>query len=157
MKVGFGYDVHPLVPGRKLVLGGVEIPFSRGLKGHSDADVLAHAIGDALLGAAALGDIGRKFPDTSPLYKDISSLLILEKIKDELRGKKLKIGNIDASVVIEEPKISPYVKTMQENISKVLEISREAVNIKATTQEKLGFLGKGEGAAAFAVVLLEEN
>ncbi len=157
MKVGFGYDVHPLVSGRKLILGGVEIPFSRGLKGHSDADVLAHAIGDALLGAAGLGDIGRMFPDTSLLYKDISSLLILEKIKDELREKNLKIGNIDASVVIEEPKISPYVETMQENISKVLEISGDAVNIKATTQEKLGFLGKGEGAAAFAVVLLEKK
>ncbi|MEA3369491.1 MAG: 2-C-methyl-D-erythritol 2,4-cyclodiphosphate synthase [Candidatus Ratteibacteria bacterium] len=157
MKIGFGYDVHPLVSGRKLVLGGVEIPFARGLNGHSDADVLAHAIGDALLGAAGLGDIGRMFPDTSPLYKDISSLLILEKIKDELRGKNLKIGNIDASVVIEEPKISPYVETMQANISKVLEIFREAVNIKATTQEKLGFLGKGQGAAAFAVVLLNED
>ena len=157
MKVGFGYDVHPLVSGRKLILGGVEIPFSRGLQGHSDADVLAHAIGDALLGAAALGDIGKKFPDTEPQYKDISSLLILEKIKNELRGKNLKIGNIDVSVVIEEPKISPYIENMQVNIARVLDVSREAVNIKATTQEKLGFLGKGEGAAAFAVVLLEKT
>ncbi len=157
MKIGFGYDVHPLISGRKLILGGVEIPFSRGLAGHSDADVLAHAIADALLGAAALGDIGKKFPDTSPLYKDISSLLILEKIKEELCGENLKIGNIDASVVIEEPKISAYIESMQVNIARALEISRKAINIKATTQEKLGFLGKGEGAAAFAVVLLEET
>ena len=157
MKVGFGYDVHSLVPGRKLILGGVEIPSSRGLLGYSDADVLLHALSDALLGAAGLGDIGRNFPDTSPLYKDISSLLILEKIKNELRGKNLKISNIDVSVVIEEPKISPYIENMQINIARVLDVSRDAVNVKATTQEKLGFLGKGEGAAAFAVVLLEEN
>lgn len=157
MKVGFGYDVHPLVTGKKLILGGVEIPFSRGLKGYSDADVLIHAISDALLGAATLGDLGKYFPDNDPLYKNISSLLILEKIRDKLKVLALEVANIDTTVVIEEPKISPYIDNMQANISRVLKISKGIVNIKATTQEKLGFLGKGEGVAAFAIVLLKET
>ncbi len=156
MKIGFGYDVHPLVSGRKLILGGVEIPSPRGLKGYSDADVLLHALADALLGAAALGDLGTNFPDTDPKYKDVSSLSILESVKQKLSGKNFKILNIDTTVVIEKPKISSYVENMRVNISKALDIPREIVSIKATTQEKLGFSGRGEGAAAFAVVLLED-
>jgi len=156
MKIGFGYDVHSLVSGRKLILGGVKIPHPLGLQGYSDADVLLHALADALLGAAALGDIGVNFPDTDPRYKDISSFLILETIKEKLREKNLRIVNIDTTVVIEEPKISPHVEDMRINISKTLEIPKEIISVKATTQEKLGFLGRGEGAAAFAVVLLED-
>ena len=155
MKIGFGYDVHPLVSGQKLILGGVKIPHPLGLQGYSDADVLVHALADALLGAAALGDIGGNFPDTDPRYKDISSLLMLETIKEKLREKNLRIVNIDTTVVIEEPKIFPHIENMRINISKALEISKELISIKATTQEKLGFLGRGEGAAAFAVVLLD--
>ncbi len=157
MKIGFGYDVHPLVKGRKLILGGVEIPFARGLKGYSDADVLLHALADALLGAAALGDLGKNFPDTDPKYENISSRLILGKVRDKLKHRELKIGNIDATIVIEAPKVSAYIEGMKTNIAETLKITEKIINIKATTQEKLGFLGRGEGVAAFAVALLEDK
>ncbi|HHU64043.1 MAG TPA: 2-C-methyl-D-erythritol 2,4-cyclodiphosphate synthase [Clostridiales bacterium] len=154
MRIGVGYDVHAMVEGRRLVLGGVDIPFQRGLLGHSDADVLVHSIIDALLGAMALGDIGQHFPDTDPKYKDISSLRLLETVKEKLKINGLKVGNIDASLVMEKPKISPYIMKMRKNISSVLGIDISRVNIKATTTEGLGFTGTGEGVACYSVVLL---
>jgi len=154
VRIGVGYDVHAMVEGRRLVLGGVDIPFQRGLLGHSDADVLVHSIIDALLGAMALGDIGQHFPDTDPKYKDISSLRLLETVKEKLKINGLKVGNIDASLVMEKPKISPYIMKMRKNISSVLGIDISRVNIKATTTEGLGFTGTGEGVACYSVVLL---
>ena len=155
MRVGIGYDVHKLVEGKKLILGGVEIPFEKGLLGHSDGDVLLHAICDALLGAAGEGDIGQHFPDTSPEYKDISSLVLLEKVKGLI--KEYRINNIDSIVIAQEPKLALYLEKMKENIAKVLKIDKDRINIKATTTEGLGPLGRGEGIAAYAMVSLEEE
>ncbi|HEA47477.1 MAG TPA: 2-C-methyl-D-erythritol 2,4-cyclodiphosphate synthase [bacterium] len=153
MRVGMGYDVHKLVEGRRLILGGVEVLFGRGLLGHSDGDVLLHAICDALLGAAGKGDIGRHFPDTDPEYKDISSLILLEKVKGLI--KEYKINNIDSIVIAQEPKLAPYLSKMKENIAKILKLDKSKINIKATTTEKLGYIGRGEGIAAYAIVSLE--
>lgn len=157
MRAGIGYDVHRLVAGRRLILGGVEIPFAKGLLGHSDADVLLHAIGDAILGALGLGDLGRHFPDTDPRYKDISSLNLLEQIQAMAQQKGFTCVNIDATLVAQEPKLAPYTEAMAENISRVLEIDKAAVNIKAKTTEGLGVEGRGEGMSAYAVVLMEKN
>ncbi len=154
MRVGTGYDVHKLVEGRKLIIGGVEIPHEKGLLGHSDADVLIHAIMDALLGAATLGDIGVHFPDTDPAYKDISSILLLEKVRDLLADKGYSVGNIDATIIAQRPKMTPHIAEMRENIAHALDIETDYVNIKATTEEGLGFTGTGEGISAQAVALL---
>ena len=150
-RFGFGYDTHRLVPGRPMIIGGVEVPSESGFEGHSDADILLHAIADALLGAAALGDIGKHFPDTDPRYRGISSLLLLQHVADLLTQHRFAVVNIDATVVLERPKIAPYVDAMREHIGRVLKIPVEQVSIKATTQEGLGFIGEGRGAAAYAV------
>lgn len=155
MQVGIGYDLHKLVKGRRLVLGGVEIPCPQGLLAHSDGDVLVHGIIDALLGALGEGDIGQHFPDTDKQYKDIKSLILLGKAREILKKKGAEIGNIDATVLAERPKIAPYVEEMKENISSTLKIEKEKINIKAKTNEGLGFIGKGEGIAALAVVSLK--
>ena len=155
MRVGFGYDVHRLVEGRKLVLGGTEIPFEKGLLGHSDADVLLHAIIDALLGAAGREDIGSNFPDTDERYRGISSMVLLENTMDMIRRDGYKVSNIDATVVIQEPRIRPYTRQMCENISSVLGIDASCVSVKAKTTEGLGFVGTGEGVTAYAVALLD--
>jgi len=157
MRVGFGYDVHPFAEGEDLILGGVEIPFSKGLKGHSDADTLVHAIIDALLGAAGLEDIGSQFPDTDPKYKDISSLLLLEKVKKILVDKSYQIENIDSTIVIENPKMKEHIPKMRSNIAASLQINEDKISIKATKEEKLGFVGKNEGIKVFAVTLLNKN
>lgn len=154
MRVGTGYDVHRLVKGRPLVLGGVEVPFAYGLAGHSDADVLVHAVMDALLGAAALGDIGRHFPDSDDRYRGISSLKLLAAVGNMLSEGGFRVGNIDAVIVAQRPKLAPYINDMEANIAKVLEISADRVNVKATTAEGLGFTGSGQGIAAQAVALL---
>jgi 2-C-methyl-D-erythritol 2,4-cyclodiphosphate synthase len=153
-RIGHGYDVHRLVPERALILGGVTVPFEKGLLGHSDADVLLHAICDALLGAAALGDIGRHFPDSDPTFKDIDSRVLLLRTAELIREKGWRIGNIDATVVAEAPRLSPYIAQMRENIATVLSIPTDTVNVKATTEEHLGFTGEGLGIAAHAVCLL---
>jgi 2-C-methyl-D-erythritol 2,4-cyclodiphosphate synthase len=153
-RIGFGYDVHRLVEGRKLILGGVDVPYSRGLDGHSDADVLLHAIADALLGAAALGDIGRHFPTDDPRYKGISSLILLRHVGDLLLQHRCSVVNIDATVVLEAPKIAPYADKMRQNIADALKIPIDRISIKATTHEGLGFVGSGQGASAHAVALL---
>ena len=150
MRVGMGYDVHKLVEGRPLILGGVEIPHTLGLLGHSDADVLVHAIMDALLGAAALGDIGKHFPDTDPQYKGISSMKLLEHVRLLLEKNGYVVENIDATVIAQKPKLRPYIAQMEENIAKTLGIAKEQINIKATTEEGLGFTGKKEGISAQA-------
>ncbi len=155
MRVGIGYDVHPLMPGRKLVLGGVEIPFDKGLGGWSDADVLAHAIMDALLGAAALGDIGTHFPPGDPQYKGISSMILLNRVRHMLIEKGWQVENIDTVVVAEKPKIKDFVSKMRRKLSESLGIDPERVSIKATTSEKMGFAGRGEGIAAHAVALIK--
>jgi 2-C-methyl-D-erythritol 2,4-cyclodiphosphate synthase len=155
MRIGFGYDIHPLVEGRPLILGGVTVPFNKGLSGHSDADVVAHAVADALLGAAGLGDIGEHFPDTDENYKNISSLLMLKEVERKLGFEKLKIVNIDITLVLQQPKISAYKKEMIRNLAVSLFLTPDQVNIKATTAESLGFVGKGEGAVCYAVALLE--
>jgi 2-C-methyl-D-erythritol 2,4-cyclodiphosphate synthase len=157
MKVGFGYDSHRLVEGRRLVIGGVEIPFEKGLLGHSDADVLLHAISDALLGAIGEGDLGRHFPDTDPAYKDLSSLLILQKINDLAERKGLVVGNLDSTVVLEKPRLAEFVPLMVARIASVLGVEQGRVNVKAKTNEKMGFIGRGEGIAAFAVVTVKEK
>jgi len=154
MRIGFGYDVHPLVAGRKLILGGVEIKHEVGLAGHSDADVLCHAIGDALLGAANLGDLGKHFPDTSAKFANVSSLLLLKEIARLLHEAKYAVVNIDSTLVLEAPKIMPHAEHMRANIAEALSIAPAQVSIKATTSEKLGFVGRKEGATAFAVALL---
>ena len=154
MRIGHGYDVHKTISGRKLILGGVWIPYEKGLLGHSDADVLLHAVMDALLGAAALGDIGLHFPDTDSAYEGISSMLLLEKTKDLIREKGYEAVNIDATIVAQAPKLRPYIEAMTENIARVLEMPKDAVNVKATTEEHLGFTGSGEGIAAHAVCLI---
>ena len=155
MRIGIGYDVHRLVKGRKLVLGGVPIPFEKGLLGHSDADVLIHAACDALLGAAGLGDIGLHFPDTDPELKDISSMIILSETYNLLKGKGFTIINLDSTIMAEAPKIKPFKATMQKNIARTIEIEPQCVNVKATTLETLGMIGKGEGIAALCIALIE--
>lgn len=156
LRIGQGYDVHRLTEGRKLILGGVEIPWERGLLGHSDADVLLHAVMDALLGAAGLGDIGRLFPDSDPAYAGISSLALLRRVADELRERDFSVVNLDATLVAQAPKIGPYRRQMEENIAAGLDIPVERVNVKATTEEGLGFTGSGAGMAAQAIALLEQ-
>lgn len=155
MRTGLGFDVHEFKAGRKLILGGVEIEYNMGLAGHSDADVLVHSIMDAILGACGLGDIGVHFPDTNMKYKDISSLILLEKVRKKMEGKKYSIVNIDSILVIQEPKISKYIPEMKENIALALKINKDDINIKATTTEGLGPCGGGEGVAACSVVLLK--
>ncbi|MBU2445375.1 MAG: 2-C-methyl-D-erythritol 2,4-cyclodiphosphate synthase [Bacteroidetes bacterium] len=157
IKIGFGYDVHKFAPERKLVLGGVEIPFTQGLEGHSDADVLLHAICDALLGAAALGDIGTHFPNTDSQFKNIESTKLLANVLELIKKNNYKINNIDSTVCLEEPKLLPHIDSMREKISVILGIEKSCISIKATTNEKMGFVGRGEGIAAFAVALLEER
>jgi len=157
IRVGYGYDVHRLVEGRKLILGGVDIPFEKGLLGHSDADVLLHAITDALFGAAALGDIGSHFPDTDPRYKGADSLKLLEACGDELKEQGWNVGNIDATIVAQRPKLLPYVPQMRENIARVLHITVEQVSLKGKTEEGLGFTGTGQGMAVHAVCFIEKD
>lgn len=154
LKVGIGYDVHPLTPERKLVIGGVVIKNDKGLLGHSDADVLVHAVVDALLGAANLGDIGRLFPDSDPQYKNVSSLELLEKTGNLLTGEGFAVVNADAIIVAEKPKLEPYFKAMQVNMAKCLGVDPNCLHVKATTQEGLGFIGKGEGIGAMCVALI---
>lgn len=157
MRIGMGYDVHRLVEERALILGGVEIEHTHGLLGHSDADVLLHAIMDAMLGAAALGDIGRHFPDHDPEYKGISSMLLLAHVRDSIREAGYQVGNIDATVICERPKLMPYIPDMVKNIASCLELEIKQVNVKATTTEKLGFTGRKEGIASEAIVLLKDR
>jgi 2-C-methyl-D-erythritol 2,4-cyclodiphosphate synthase len=157
MRVGLGYDAHRLVPGRPLILGGVTIPYHLGLAGHSDADVLSHALGDALLGAVGAGDLGRHFPDSDPAYKNISSLILLAKIMAVVKAKGFRPVNVDAVIVAEAPRLVPHFPGMIANLAPVLGLAPEDVNLKATTTEKMGFAGKGEGIAAYAVVLVEKN
>ena len=157
LRVGHGYDVHRLKTGRALILGGVNIPYDLGLDGHSDADVLTHAIMDALLGAAAAGDIGKLFPDNDEAFRGISSLELLRRVKLHLAEKNYKIVNVDATIIAQAPKLSPYREAMRENLAKVMEVDVEQVSVKATTEEHLGFTGKGEGIAAHAVCLIEWN
>jgi 2-C-methyl-D-erythritol 2,4-cyclodiphosphate synthase len=155
MRIGMGYDVHRLVEGRKLVLGGVTIPFEKGLLGHSDADVLVHAVCDALLGAAGLGDIGLHFPDTDSEYKDVASIKILAKTYELISGKGFSIMNLDSTIFADAPKLSQYRDAMQKNISRTIEIEQDRVNVKATTFEGLGMIGKGEGIGAMCVALID--
>ena len=157
MRIGHGYDVHRLVEGRALILGGVTIPYEKGLLGHSDADVLLHAVSDALLGAAGLGDIGRHFPDTDPQYKGADSLKLLAQVGEKLRSAGYGVGNIDVTMIAQRPKLKDYIPQMEENIASALGIAAAQVNVKATTEEKLGFTGSGEGMACHAVCLLEET
>ena len=155
MRGGHGYDVHRLVSGRKLILGGVEIPWEMGLLGHSDADVLVHAVMDALLGAAGLWDIGHAFPDNDPAYAGIDSMLLLAEVRDMLTEKGYTVGNVDATILAQRPKLAPHIPQMRRNIAQVLEVEEDCINVKATTEEGLGFTGSGEGMAAHAVALLE--
>ena len=157
MRIGHGYDVHRLVEGRKLILGGVEVPYELGLLGHSDADVLTHAVMDALLGAAGLWDIGHAFPDTDPAYAGISSLLLLEQVMEMLHDKGLRVGNVDATILAQRPKLAAYIPAMRQALARTMGVDEAQVNVKATTEEGLGFTGRGEGMAAHAVALLEEN
>lgn len=155
MRIGMGYDVHRLVEGRELILGGVKISYEKGLLGHSDADVLLHAIMDALLGAAALGDIGKHFPDTDPEYEGISSVCLLEHVGKLIEGRLYVIGNIDATIIAQKPKMAPHIEKMRLNVAEALHIDIDQINIKATTEEGLGFTGNGEGISAQAVACLE--
>ena len=157
IRVGSGYDVHILTEGRDLIIGGVKIPYEKGLLGHSDADVLLHSIADALLGAAALGDIGKHFPDTDPKYSGISSIVLLERVTELLEDCGYKIGNIDSTIVAEKPKMAPYINTMRENIARAVKTDISNVSVKATTTERLGFEGRGEGISAYAYVLIEKE
>ena len=157
MRVGIGYDVHKLVEGRKLILGGVEIPYSKGLLGHSDSDVLIHAIMDALLGALSLGDIGKHFPDNDNSYKGISSVLLLEKVNELIRNKGFVISNIDSVIIAQSPKLAPYIEQMRIIIAKALCANIDDISVKATTTERLGFEGNGEGISAQAICLLEKS
>lgn len=154
-RFGMGYDVHQLVEGRRLIVGGVEIPFEKGLLGHSDADVLLHAIADALLGAAALGDIGKHFPDTDEQYRGISSIILLEHVGRLLLDKGYTVGNVDATIVAQRPKMLPHIDKMRENIAKALKTDLDRINIKATTEEHLGFTGAGQGISSYAVAGIE--
>ena len=155
LRIGHGYDVHRLVEGRRLILGGVEVPHTLGLLGHSDADVLTHAVMDALLGAAALGDIGRHFPDTDPAYAGADSLKLLDHVVELLGARGWQVGNVDATILAQRPKLAPYLEQMRENLAARMKAALEQVNVKATTEEKLGFTGAEEGIAAHAVCLLE--
>lgn len=155
MRIGHGYDVHRLVNGRPLILGGVKIENDVGLLGHSDADVLIHAIMDSLLGAAALGDIGKHFPDSNPFYKNADSMKLLKTVSDMLKEKDYQIQNLDATIIAQSPKLSPYISRMKENISKICEIDSDCVNVKATTEENLGFTGRSEGIAAHCVCIID--
>ena len=157
MRIGHGYDVHRLVEGRKLILGGVEVPHTLGLLGHSDADVLTHAVMDALLGAAALGDIGRHFPDTDPAYKGADSLVLLDHVMALLDEAGWQVGNVDATILAQKPKLAPHIPQMRDNLARHMGVALEHVNVKATTQEKLGFTGAEQGIAAHAVCLLEQR
>ncbi len=154
MRIGHGYDVHRLVADRKLILGGVDIPYEKGLLGHSDADVLLHAIADAILGALALGDIGKHFPDTDPAYKGASSIKLLSHVMTLADGMGYRLGNVDATIVAQRPKLAPYIQEMRHNIAATLDAEVGLVNVKATTTEELGFAGRGEGIAAYAVVVM---
>jgi len=156
VRIGTGYDVHRLAAGRKLMIGGVDIPFEKGLLGHSDADVLLHAICDALLGAAGLGDIGRHFPDTAPKYRGISSLMLLDEVRRLLAEAGFRVNNIDATIVAEKPKMASLIPAMVTNIASAVKVDRSAINVKATTTEGLGFAGRGEGMAAYAVALIRK-
>jgi len=156
-RFGMGYDVHRLVEGRKLILGGVEIPWEKGLLGHSDADVLLHAIADALLGAAALGDIGKHFPDTDEKFKGADSMKLLAEVVRLVREKGYTVGNVDATIVAQAPKLAPHIEKMAESIAGVLGVERDSVNVKATTEERLGFTGSGEGMSAYAVAGIEKD
>ena len=157
MRIGHGYDVHRLVEGRKLILGGVEIPFEKGLLGHSDADVLAHAVMDALLGAAALGDIGKLFPDNDPVYEGADSLVLLQRVTEVLMENGYAVGNVDATVLAQRPKLAPHIPAVRERLAQAMGISTDQVSVKATTEEGLGFTGAGEGIAAHAVALIEKQ
>ena len=157
MRIGHGYDVHRLVQGRRLILGGVEVPWEMGLLGHSDADVLTHAVMDALLGAAGLWDIGHAFPDTDPAYEGISSLILLERVMEQLGRRGLRVGNVDATILAQRPKLALHIPQMVENLARVMQVEPGRVNVKATTEEGLGFTGAGDGMAAHAVALLEEG
>lgn len=156
MRIGHGYDVHRLTEGRKLILGGTEIPYEKGLLGHSDADVLIHAVMDALLGAAGMGDIGRLFPDSDPAYEGADSRKLLDTVMDRLRTAGYEVGNVDATILAQRPKLAPYIPAMREQLARHMGITTEQVNVKATTEEGLGFTGSGEGIAAHAVCLLEK-
>lgn len=153
-RIGHGYDVHKLAANRKLIMGGVEIPYEKGLLGHSDADVLVHAVMDAMLGALAMGDIGGLFPDNDPLYEGADSMKLLERVTDLIKEKGYEVGNIDCTVIMQSPKLAPYIKKMRENIAEVTGCEIPQISVKATTEERLGFTGAGEGAAAHAVCLL---
>jgi len=157
MRIGHGYDVHRLVEGRKLIMGGMDIPWEQGLLGHSDADVLLHAIADAILGAIGEGDIGKHFPDTDPAFKGADSLKLLEHVMALASSRGYRLGNLDATIIAQRPKMAPHIPGMRENIARVLQAAPEQVNVKATTEEGLGFTGTGEGISAHAVVLLEQN
>jgi 2-C-methyl-D-erythritol 2,4-cyclodiphosphate synthase len=156
VRVGLGYDAHRLAAGRPLILGGVEVPYSQGLLGHSDADVLSHAVGDALLGAVGAGDLGTHFPDKDPAYKDISSLILLERIMKLVEKSGFSPVNVDATIVAQEPRLAPHIPAMQANLAPILGLTPAEVNIKATSTEHMGFAGRGEGMAAYAVVLLKK-
>ncbi|GFO65742.1 2-C-methyl-D-erythritol 2,4-cyclodiphosphate synthase [Geomonas paludis] len=157
MRIGHGYDVHRLVEGRKLILGGVEVPYVKGLLGHSDADVLLHAISDAILGAIGEGDIGKHFPDTDPAYKGADSRKLLRHVMDLAERKGYRIGNVDATIVAQRPKLAPFIQQMRQNIAETLGTEEDRVNVKATTTEELGFAGRGEGIAAYSVALLAKK
>lgn len=157
MRIGMGYDAHRLVENRDLILGGVKIPHTLGLLGHSDADVLLHAVSDALLGAAALGDIGKHFPDTDERYKGADSLKLLGEVLKKINEAGFSVGNVDATIVAQKPKLAPYIETMRKNIANALNIDVNAVSVKATTEEKMGFTGSEEGISAYAVVLINSN
>ena len=157
MRIGNGYDVHRLVPGRKLILGGVDVPYSKGLLGHSDADVLLHALSDAILGAIGGGDIGRHFPDTDPAYEGADSIKLLRHVMDLADAKGYRIANVDTTIVAQRPKLAPFIGQMRLNIANALSTDEDRVNVKATTTEELGFAGRGEGIAAYAVALLEQK
>lgn len=157
MRIGHGYDVHKLTEGRKLILGGVEIPYEKGLLGHSDADVLVHAVMDALLGACAMGDIGRLFPDSDPAYAGADSMKLLDTVMARLKEKNFRVGNVDVTVIAQAPKLAPFVSQMKENLARRLNTASDRVNVKATTEERLGFTGRGEGIACHAVALVLED
>ncbi|MGB4599800.1 MAG: 2-C-methyl-D-erythritol 2,4-cyclodiphosphate synthase [Trichlorobacter sp.] len=155
MRIGHGYDVHRLVEGRKLIMGGVDIPWEKGLLGHSDADVLLHAIADALLGALAMGDIGKHFPDTDPAFKGADSMKLLEHVVGLVRRHGYQVGNLDATIIAQQPKMAPHIQAMRENVARVCGVELDRINVKATTEEGLGFTGRAEGISAHAVVLME--
>lgn len=157
MKVGLGYDVHKLVENRKLIIGGVDIPYEKGLLGHSDADVLSHALSDAILGALGLGDIGRHFPDTDPKYKNADSVILLSKVYEIMEKEGYEIGNVDCTIIAQQPKMLPHIPKIKENFAKVLKTKQNNINVKATTEEGLGFTGKKEGIAAQAIVLIKSK